>query len=131
MNSVLTTTETVLRQMPTIRLAIVFGSIADGRASAESDIDIAVATDKPLLTTEKIGLIERIATALGRPVDLIDLGVASGPILHQALTRGRIVKCEDRALYARLLLKMLYNQTDEMPYRRLILDQRQQAWTRV
>jgi len=117
--------------MPTIRLAIVFGSIADGRASAESDIDIAVATDKPLLTTEKIGLIERIATALGRPVDLIDLGVASGPILHQALTRGRIVKCEDRALYARLLLKMLYNQTDEMPYRRLILDQRQQAWTRV
>ncbi len=121
----------LLRTMPQIRIATVFGSIASGRAGAESDLDIAVATDRPLSSANKIDLIERLATALGRPVDMIDLLSAQGPVLQQALARGRLIKCEDRALYARLLLRMLYNQADDMRYRRCVLEQRQRAWTQT
>lgn len=131
MNQIISAAAALFKQIPAIRFATVFGSVAEERARPESDIDIAVAGAAPLSAAEKTALIEQIATATGRPVDLIDLSVASGPILHQALTRGHIVKCDDRALYARLLLKMLYNQTDEMPYRRRILEQRQRTWTRA
>jgi predicted nucleotidyltransferase len=116
MNHTIIAIAALLNSAPTIRFATVFGSVAEGRAGSESDVDVAIAANAPLSREEKISLVERIATT-------------AGPILQQALTRGRIVKCEDRALYARLILKMLYNQADEMPYRRRILEQRQRTWT--
>jgi predicted nucleotidyltransferase len=128
------TTDTVtalLKATPGVSVATVFGSFARGRSDAESDIDVAVAGGRPLSAADKSRLIEQIALVTGRPVDLIDLSTANGPVLQQALARGRLVKCDDRALYARLILRMLYNQADDMPYRRRILEQRQRAWTRA
>ena len=111
-----------------IRIALVFGSLAKNQARPESDLDIAVAAPHPLSTNEKVEFIEALAEASGRPVDLIDLQVARGPIAAQALTTGKLIHCTDRTLYAELILRMLCDQADWAPYRERILAERRKAW---
>ena len=114
-----------------IRLAVLFGSLARNRARAHSDLDLAVAGLHPLSSAEKCTLIEALALIAGRPVDLIDLPSADGLILAQVLTTGKVILCTDRALYAALIKKMLFNDADMMPYHRRILAARRKAWIGV
>jgi predicted nucleotidyltransferase len=105
----------VLANHPYIGLAILFGSRAVGRESLSSDIDIAVAAKSSLSKNQKMDLIDDLAQSMGYPVDLIDLTAVSGTILQQALCTGIILIKKQPALYAKLILKMWYNQADFMP----------------
>jgi len=49
----------------------VFGSVARGEATAESDIDLLVYFSKPKSLLAVVDLEERLSTALGKPVDLL------------------------------------------------------------
>ena len=121
----------LLARYPTIKLGIVFGSLAEERATHESDLDLGVAATQPLDTTMKTTLIEALAEIAGRPIDLIDLQAASGPILQQVLTQGQLIYCSDQMLYAALIRDMLFNQSDMMPYYDRILAERRKAWIGV
>jgi predicted nucleotidyltransferase len=117
----------VLTRHGDIRLAILFGSLAKGSATAESDLDLAILMDVPLPAETKMALIGELSQAMGRPVDLIDLRVTGESIL------GQILKYGDRLLgsdtdYAELLKRHLFDEADFMPYRRRILAERRQAW---
>ncbi|MBK9306020.1 MAG: nucleotidyltransferase domain-containing protein [Nitrospira sp.] len=118
----------VMTRHPSVVLAILFGSTAKDRARNDSDLDIAVATTTPLTPQTHIAVIEDLALAVGRPVDLIDLDRAHNPLLRQILTRGRKVLCHDRTRYAELILRMVYEEADVMPYYRRILSERRKAW---
>ena len=118
----------VLSGHPDIALAIVFGSLARDSANRDSDLDLAVAGQARLGPDARVRLIEDLAYAFGRPVDLVDLQEAHGPILHQAVTRGRLLLCKDRTLYAEIIRRMLYEEADVMPYYRRILAERRRAW---
>lgn len=120
--------EQVLARHPSIVVAILFGSLAAGRDRIDSDLDLAVASTTPLTPHTRIQLIEELAVALGRPVDLIDLTITHSPLLQQILTQGRLVICTDRTRYADLLLRVVYEEADVMPYYRRILAERRQAW---
>lgn len=120
--------EDVMARHPSVVLAIPFGSMAKDRARNDSDLDIAVATSTPLTAQTHIAIIEDLALAFGRPVDLIDLDRTHNPLLQQILIKGRKVLCHDRTRYAELLLRMVYEETDFMPYDRRILSTRRQAW---
>lgn len=120
-----------LAAYPDIQLAVLFGSLARGRARAHSDLDLAVAGSRVLRTEEKRTLIEGLALVAGRPVDLIDLRSADGLILAKVLTTGRILLARDRALYAALIKKVLFDDADMMPYHRRILAERRKAWIGV
>lgn len=120
--------EQVLVLHPSIVIAILFGSLAAGRGRIDSDLDLAVASITPLIPQTRIQLIEELAVALGRPVDLIDLAVTHTPLLQQILTQGRLIVCKDRTQYAELLRRMVYEDADVMPYYRRILAERRQAW---
>jgi predicted nucleotidyltransferase len=113
---------------PPIKLGILFGSLAEERATSESDLDLGVAAAASLDTAMKTALIEALAELSGRPVDLVDLRVVSGPILQHVLTRGKLIYCSDRTLYAALIRTMLFNQSDMMPYYERILAERRKAW---
>ena len=117
----------VLEKHATVRLAVLFGSLAQGEADRDSDLDLAVGTDHPLATHEKIQLIAELAEALGRPVDLVDIYSAGEPLLGQIVTRGKKILGTD-ADFAFVLNKHLLNQADFMPYRSRILKERRQAW---
>lgn len=110
-----------LAQLPEIQLAFLFGSWASGTASASSDIDLAVAGYHRLSMDERAAIAARVARRAHRDVDVIDLQAVSGVILHQALTRGTPLLVRDKALYAAVMKRMLFNQADEMPYYRRLL----------
>lgn len=117
-----------LSSHPEIGLAIVFGSIAAGRDTPDSDVDLAVAGSRPLSARDKLGLIGDLALATGRPVDLVDLATATGPILGRILATGRLVHCSDRALYAEVIKRAIYDDADMAPYRDRILAAQRRRW---
>lgn len=110
-----------------IRLAILFGSRATGRATAHSDLDLAVRTTAPLEAAEKIALIEKLAEATGMPVDLIDLKRVGEPLLGQILKHGVRLMGSDTD-YASLLSRHLFDAADFLPYRNRILAERRRVW---
>ncbi len=105
-----------------------FGSLAAGRATSDSDLDLGVAADHLLDIELKTVLIEELAQRLGRPLDLVDLQTARGVILQQVLAKGTLIYCTDRLLYATIIRNMLFNQSDMMPYHDRILAERRNAW---
>lgn len=120
----------VLEIHPQIQLAILFGSVAQGRATPESDLDLAVAAKYPLNTELKTTLIEELAVSIGRPIDLIDLHDVGEPLLGEILAGGRRILGSSE-LYAALLRKHLFDQADFLPYRNRILAERRRAWIGV
>ena len=117
-----------LERSPDIILGVMFGSLTRGKGSANSDLDLGIAANKPLTAKAKKGLIEELAIISGRPVDLVDLRMAGEPILHKILTTGTLIYCADHGFYAELIKKMLFDEADFMPYRRRILSERKRAW---
>src|SRR5258705_6921195 len=113
---------------PAVTLAILFGSLTEGAARFESDLDLAVAGTAPLDRHARIHLVEDLASAFGRPVDLIDLNRLHGPLLHRILTQAQLILCKDRTQYAELIRHMLAEEADVMPYYRRILAARRNAW---
>ncbi len=118
----------VLTCHSSVVMAFVFGSLATGHARSDSDLDVAVLASTPLGSQARVDLIADLALAFGRPVDLLDLSQTHSPLLQQILTRGRMILCKDRSRYADLLLRMLYEEADYMPYYRRILAERRRAW---
>lgn len=118
----------VLHRHAEIDMAILFGSVATGRATRDSDLDLAVSAKHPLDAEQKLSLIADLAEATGRPVDLIDLHHVGEPLLAQILKHGqRLLGSNEN--YARLLTRHLLDEADFMPYYRRVLAERRQAWT--
>ncbi|MDO9118308.1 MAG: nucleotidyltransferase domain-containing protein [Nitrospira sp.] len=118
----------VMARHTAVAIAILFGSTATGHARPDSDLDVAIATVTPLTAEARIALIEDLALTFGRPVDLIDLDQVHSPLLHRIFTQGHMILCNDRTRYAELLLRMIYEEADVMPYYRRILSDRRHAW---
>lgn len=108
-------------------MAVLFGSLATGRARPDSDIDLAVGAGRALTAVEKMSLIAELAEATGRPVDLIDLHVVGEPLLGQILKQGRRIFGGNGA-YAELIKRHVFEKADFMPYQRRILAERRRAW---
>ena len=71
---------------PEVRLAMLFGSRARGRAQPSSDVDLAVEGDD----LDILALASELALHLGLEIDLVELDRASYPLL-KALLRDAIV----------------------------------------
>lgn len=123
-------TETIRQVLEThggIRTAILFGSLAKGNATPQSDLDLALSMDTPLSTETRIALIEELAGATGRPVDLIDLQTVGEPLLGQILQHG-IRLLGSHSAYAELIKRHLFADADFVPYQKRILAERRRAW---
>ncbi|MEE4300225.1 MAG: HepT-like ribonuclease domain-containing protein [Pseudomonadales bacterium] len=72
-----------------LRLALLFGSAARDALYSDSDLDVAVLATRPLTAEAKRALIEGLARASGRAVDLVDLSTVGEPLLGRILADGR------------------------------------------
>lgn len=115
----------LLADQPGIRQAWLFGSGASGHVGFDSDLDIAVALERPLDADTRLRLIDALAAACGRPIDLHTVGE---PLLGQILQHGtRILGSNDD--YAALIRRHVFDNEDFMPYVHRLLRERRQAWT--
>lgn len=117
----------VLEKQKGTRLAILFGSLATGKARADSDLDLALDAGHRLDTAEKMELIGDLSVAIGRPIDLVDLRTVGEPLLGQILRHGKRL-IGSNTCYADLIRKHLFEQADFLPYRNRILAERRKAW---
>lgn len=107
----------------TPRLAFVFGSVARGRPRPDSDLDIAIDLGRPLTVDDKLLLVDALAAASGRPVDLIDLRRAGVPLMGEILSSGVRV-AGDVAAHGALTARHLTDVADFMPAYQRLMDQR-------
>jgi predicted nucleotidyltransferase len=86
-----------LRTEPNVRLAVLFGSVATGRESESSDIDLLVVLRNPAAAAVA-ALAQRLSDRAGRDVQLVRLPDAErSPILMaDALVQGRVLIDRDR-----------------------------------
>jgi predicted nucleotidyltransferase len=111
-----------LRQMPAVRVGVLFGSAARDRMSRRSDVDVAVAADSPLTPDERIELALALERRVHRQVDLLDLRALRGLILYEVLTKGVVVKNEDTTYLGRLYKDAVFYEADVLPlWRRMAL----------
>lgn len=110
-----------------LELTVVFGSVAQGTARFDSDLDIAVRYASPLDAEQKLTLIRALGAAIGRPVDLIDLRTAGPIVARQALTHGKRLFGTDTA-FASQLSRTLIDYADFAPLVERTLRERRDAW---
>ena len=115
-----------LTRYPRLKLAVLFGSMAEGRATHNSDIDLGLLFNTALCSSDKLELMEAIGAEFGRPVDIVDLYYAPEPVTGQVFKGKRLIG-ED-TVYAELLTKHLINTADFLPLRERILAERRSAW---
>jgi uncharacterized protein len=121
---------TALQTVDGLELAVVFGSVAQGTARFDSDLDIAVRYAAPLSAYEKLTLIRALGIATGRPIDLIDLRTAGPIVARQALTLGKRMFGTD-ADFASQLSRTLIDYADFAPLIERTLRERRDAWMKA
>lgn len=119
--------QSLLARFPQVQLAVLFGSMASGNETPDSDIDIAVQMPRPMSAAERIALTEAIALAFKRPVDLIDLRTVGQPLLDQIVGSGKQV-AGTRHLWGDLIYRNIMENEDFVPYQKRILEGRRRQW---
>ena len=115
----------LLSQEPDLELAILYGSTALNKSRPDSDIDIAILQRHPMDIHRRMELTARLGNALKRPIDLVDLSALNGTILKQVLTTGQVIVDSSKGALEQQISRMIYNQTDMMPYVTRTLKERQ------
>ena len=92
---------------PDIRLAILFGSQANGKTHAGSDADVAVALAGEMSSARRGELSARLSEALGCEVDVADLRTAKGEFLAQIVLGSEVAVKRDVSLLAELAIRAL------------------------
>jgi uncharacterized protein len=126
-DSVLTALQTIDAKL---ELAVVFGSVARGEARFDSDIDVAVRYTHAINAQEKIALIEALALATNRPVDLIDLRAAGPLVAREALTKGTRIFGSDE-VWAAQVSRTLIDYADFAPLVERTLRERRESWIKA
>jgi predicted nucleotidyltransferase len=81
--------------LPSLRAVYLFGSVVTEHFTKDSDIDVAVLTSEPMDALLRWKLIQQLAIALNRDVDLVDLSIASTVMQFQVVSTGERVFTAD------------------------------------
>ena len=107
-------------QTQTIRLCILFGSQATGRATKRSDIDLAIWSSIPPATRLRLRWGRDLAEITDRSVNLIIVSADLDPVLGMEIVRhGRVIYEQTPDLWAHQRLQLWHAYTDSLPFRRL------------
>ena len=112
---------------PSLRLAMLFGSMAEGRERFDSDIDLGLLDAGPLDSETIFEIGQNIAVEVGWPVDIVDLHGAPQPITRSALKGTRLFGSDE--CFASLYARHLIEQEDFGRLRKRLTVERLEAWT--
>lgn len=97
----------LLEERDDVLAAYLFGSVARGDTSNDSDTDVAVWFNTPLDPMERFAFQERLASRLHSDVDLVDLRAASTVLQAQVLRDATLLLDQDPTARARLEMQAL------------------------
>ncbi len=84
----------VLNRFPEVRAAYLFGSYAEGRAHADSDLDLALVVTRPL-GTKKLDILAALVCEGLDNVDLVTLDTDDVVLRFEAVRPNRLVYARD------------------------------------
>jgi uncharacterized protein len=99
--------EILRREMPELAAIYLFGSVASGADTTESDVDLAIYAEQQLDGSRVLELQEALAKALSREVDLVDLARASTILQMQVVGEGRLLHAADPNAAAHFELRVM------------------------
>ena len=107
----------VAERDPRIVAVYLFGSHADGTAQLGSDVDLGVLFESRLGIADRVRLEARFSDALGKDVDLVDVG-ACDAFLALSIIRGERLYCTDLDSCDELDLYVMRRAGDLEPFER-------------
>jgi predicted nucleotidyltransferase len=117
-----------LADNPDLLLVVIFGSIANDSQRPDSDIDVAFFPKKRFSGRQRQQLVDQIACATGRTVDLVDLSDIDGALLRQILHSGRVIFSKQPGITGILTERLLGWQEDFEPQLNALLESRLQRF---
>lgn len=106
-------------QQKPLRLCVLFGSQATGKAHAHSDVDIALWPEKPLTATEKLTWLNELMTLLDNEVSLVLVSPDLDPVLGFEIVRdGRLILEREPGLWEKKRFHLWQSYTDSLFFRR-------------
>jgi len=105
-------------------LIYIFGSTVKNRDRRESDIDIAILTDRKVGEYELFNLSQKLADILKKEVDLIDLNKASTVFKTQIIKTGKLIYNSDN-------LKKMYFHMRTMKDYAILNEERQEVIDKI
>ena len=85
--------------VPSVQAIYLFGSVLTEHFTKQSDVDVAILGKEPLDPLFRWKLLQQIAIALDRDVDLVDLTTATTVMQFQVVSTGeRIFAADARAM---------------------------------
>lgn len=121
MNERMQTIKDVLDHQPDVMVAIVYGSEASERSTPSSDIDLAIALDRPMSMEEELDYFAKLSRVSSREIDLVDLWKAHVPLLSEILDNGTQLVKKSPELLAEFIKRACFENADFMPLRRRVL----------
>ena len=109
------TIKDVLEVDSRVRLAYVFGSWAEGKATSRSDVDVAIYVSGDLGWRDYVALKNKLEDATGRAVDLIVLNNAPPALAYRVITQGEPILITDRNLMADVETRIMREWLDLKP----------------
>jgi predicted nucleotidyltransferase len=100
-----------LGRHPEVRLALLFGSRACGRAGAGSDVDVAIEG-----TADRLALAAELGRATGLDVEVIDLREAGYPLLRSLLRDGVVLHEGERHAAASFRTRAILQTETDRPW---------------
>jgi uncharacterized protein len=98
---------TVLANKLSPKLVYIFGSMVKSRVRDDSDIDIAILTDKQIDEYKLYMVSQQLADQLKREVDIVDLSKASTVFKAEILRTGKLLYNSDNMIKMHFQLNVL------------------------
>jgi predicted nucleotidyltransferase len=114
-------------QQNRVRLAVLFGSQATGNTHAQSDVDIAIWAEEPVVAERKLQWLVELETIFANDVSLVFVSPRLDPTLgFEIVKHGQLLfeQVEELWLIERSRLWHAYN--DSLPFRRAARQQLKQ-----
>jgi len=98
-----------------LKLVVIFGSFANGKNRADSDLDVAVLSSKEISFKEQINLTNELAAVFNKDIDLSVLNKANPLLLFQA-SKNPILLYGNREEFLKFKLYAFNVYNDYAPY---------------
>jgi predicted nucleotidyltransferase len=113
----------LLQEEADVYLVILFGSFAANTQHDESDIDLAIATSRPLSASRLFDLKLTLQAGCDRDVDLVDLNNSGVSIIlkNDIITKGKLLYAVDKVAFSQIEAP-IRREAEDFLYRRRDLE---------